>query len=862
MNKFQDIKKYLDKAKKNIKNSFSKKQDGLLAAIEQTNLTDEILRAVFQIHSKNNEFKNTALCAIGGYGRSQLAPFSDIDIIFLINNHIDKEVVEKDIRETLYKLWDLDFKIGYSVRKINEIFSLSIKDQIIATSLLDCRFICGNYQTYKKAQTQIKRIFKNQNAFIGKKIVEQEKRFLNNNEIPFLVEPDIKNSIGGLRDLNLIFWFFKTRYSSDNLDILLDQKIISHYEYRKLNNLKKFLLKVRFHLHFIAGRANDKLTLNFQKKIATLMGYKSKKKTLGVEKFMRHFYLQARASNNLLNIVFGNFIDKKPLNNFIIKFQKLFFKGNYLKKENYLLVTDSSNFFNDPKNILFFFYKCLKDQLLPHSSALRLIFNKIQFINSTNFNCNVVKSYFLKILIEDKNNNIFEIMHSVGVISKLIPQFSRIVCQAQFDQYHLFTVDQHTIKALNTLKKIDYGEETKNKYLFASSILERIKNKKPLYLATLFHDIGKGYECNHNVIGSRIAKSVCEKFDLSVDEIDDITWLVANHQKFCDLAFKSDLEDREIIKNLSSSIKKPEILMALFVLTVIDISSVNEGILTEWKLSLIVKLYKKCEEEMFLPDRNMHKKNLVELQQQKSFESTVVTSYPNFKKFVSISSNDFWLMQSAKKISQQIDLFFNNESMFHTENYGLIEDNINGFLELTVLKKDRKELLIDLVNTILVSEMKIFEARVFTLKNKMAIDIFKISPLQFKSEFNKEDVQYYKNILKKNLKAFFERNLSRKSLNRQSNRLILNKKVSINFNNQNNYFTRLNVKTHDRQFLLLDILEAIIKCKCEVYSAKISTFGNLIEDIFYIKKNGRKITSNKELLELKQIIKNFVIHRG
>ena len=136
-------------------------------------------------------------------------------------------------------------------------------------------------------------------------------------------------------------------------------------------------------------------------------------------------------------------------------------------------------------------------------------------------------------------------------------------------------------------------------------------------------------------------------------------------------------------------------------------------------------------------------------------------------------------MQSAKKISQQIDLFFNNESMFNTENYELVEDNINGFLELTILKKDRKELLIDLVNTILVSEMKIYEARIFTLKNNMAIDIFKISPLQFKSEFNKEDVQYYKNILKRNLKVFFDRNSSRKSLNRQSNRLILNKKVSI-----------------------------------------------------------------------------------
>ena len=172
MNKLQDIKKYLDQAKKNIKNSFSKKQDGLLAAIEQTNLTDEILRAVFQIHSKNNEFKNIALCAIGGYGRSQLAPLSDIDIIFLINNYTDKKVVEKDIREILYKLWDLDFKIGYSVRKINEIFQLSIEDQIIATSLLDCRFICGNYQTYNKAQKQILKI---QMFSFGKRSLNKKK---------------------------------------------------------------------------------------------------------------------------------------------------------------------------------------------------------------------------------------------------------------------------------------------------------------------------------------------------------------------------------------------------------------------------------------------------------------------------------------------------------------------------------------------------------------------------------------------------------------------------------------------------------------------------------------------------------------
>jgi len=862
MSHFAYIKKHLQRSKKKINDNFIKIQDGILAAKHLTRLTDEILKDIFKMYIIDVKLKKIAICAVGGYGRSELAPYSDIDILFILEDSTKKEAIEEDIRLILYKLWDLNYKIGYSVRKIKEIYKSAIDDQIIATSLLDCRFICGNYQSYKKAKKKIKSVFGNQDGFIKKKIDEQEQRLSPNRETSYLLEPDIKNSQGGLRDLNLVFWFFKVKYQTDNLDILLKNNIISHYEFRRLVSLRKFLIKVRFYVHLLSGRSNNRLTLDYQKKIAIFFGYKSKKKTLGVEKFMRHFYLQVRASRNLLYIVFENSFERKPFDKLALKLKYLFTERFFVKKHNYLSIVDEENFLKDPKNILYFLAECSKKGLLANHRTLRQIFNIIHFIDSSKFQTTETKAYFLQLLIEDRNNEIFEVMHEVGIIPKVLPKFSKILCQAQFDQYHLYTVDQHTIKAIRTLKKIDYSDEINEKFLFTSEILRRIKNKKPLYVATLLHDIGKGYSGSHNKVGAEITNQICKSFDLTFQEIEEIKFLISRHQKFSDLAFKSDLEDKELIKEVCSLIKKTETLMSLFVLTVIDISSVNESVWTNWKQSLLIKLFKKCEEEIFAPNKKIDKEDFLSTRMQESFESTVVTNYPNFKKFSLIAPENFWLMQSPKKISQQIDLFFNSKNTFEQDNYELVEDSVDGFLELTIVKKDRKSLLLDLAKTITLSEMKIFEARIFTLKNNMAMDIFKISPLQFGSSFNSYDLNYYKNVLKKNLKLFFDNKITRIRMKKAEDNSTFKNRINIKFDNENYAYTKLSVKTNDRPFLLFDVLEAILKFNCEVYSAKILTLGDIVEDIFYIKRKGYKIKKEKDLLKFKEIIKYFVINRG
>lgn len=858
MTEFHKIKKYLEARKKKIKQSFYEIQDGLDTVKKLSKLTDEIIKFLF---SKNTELQKVVICAVGGYGRSELAPFSDIDIIFILENSQEKKSVEKEIIQILYKLWDLDFKIGYSVRKLDEIFEITKKDQVIATSILDIRYICGNYQTYKKAQKIFKTIFKNEDKFLKEKIIERENRAVSNKEVSFLLEPDIKNSRGGLRDLNLIFWFLKTKYGTVNLEILKRKKLISDFELRKIESLKSFLMKARCHLHYFHGRANDRLTFDSQKKISYYIGYRSRKKTLGVERFMKHYYLQVRISINLLYIVFAYFDNERLQVGFSNKLKKIFSKNNYLEKEKTLLVRNEKLFLSNPENFFIFFLMCLKKNLLPHYRVLRLIFNKIQFNGSKQFNSNRIYSLFSRILMEDKKNIIFELIHEVGLISKVIPKFSNILCQAQFDRYHLYTVDQHTMKALKTLKYIDNKEEIEKEFFFTSKVLERIKNKKILYFSTLFHDIGKGYIGNHNVVGSKITQDICGKFDLSEIEIQEIQWLIVNHSKFYEAAFKSDLDDREFIQKISNLIKSQDRLMCLFVLNVVDISSVNENSWTEWKQSLIIKLYKKCEEQLFYSGRRMHKKDLLSIQKQKAFEYSVISSFGNFNKLEEITCDNFWLMQSPKKIAQQLDLFFSDESLFNHDNYELVNDKVTGFLELTIFKKDRKRLLLDIVKLITYSEMRIFEARVFTLKNRMAIDIFKISPIQFKTSFNDEDLDYYNNILRKNLKLFFEKDncedfyKDKLFISKNSPR----KRISVKFNKDERDYNTLNVTTNDRQFLLLDILEAIISFDCEVYSAKILTQGEFVEDIFHIKRNGLKINNDQDLRLLRKMIKEHVV---
>lgn len=845
------LKNDLLKSNKSIEKFFFKEKDGIKSGFKISNNVDNLIKKIFDSSLDNKFFNKIAVCALGSYGREELAPFSDLDIIFIYRNKLSKNS-EAVIKKVLHSLWDLEFKIGHSVRSIEDVYLTAAHDVMIATSVIDLRFICGNFIIYKTASKKIEKIFKKPNNFIESKIREIEKNYLINYKDSFLLEPEIKNSVGGIRDVNFIHWFLKIKFKCNNIDEAFNKKIISFNEARKLKNLKSFLFNIRFFLHYLSRRPNERLTFDFQKKIASLMHYKSRKKTLGVERFMKHYFLQIRNCKNLQNII----LDDKKFFYKLINFKP---SNYFLSDQKFLHVKNENFFIKNPTNFLRYFRKCLDESKQPSYRSIRLMLDQINFISLNKFQNPENFKIFLHILLNDHSNKITELTNQIGILSKIIPEFSKIVAQAQFDRHHVYTVDQHTLFALKKLKRFHY-DNTDNNFLFVKNILNRIKNKVPLYLATLLHDIGKGFENQHESTGSKLSKKIATRLNLNSEDCKVVSWLVLNHLVFCDLAFKKDIDDPEIIKEFVKKIKKIERLKSLFVLTVVDLSSVNDDVMNSWKEYLLVKLYKKCEKEFYEPSINKKKKDVITSQQEKTFQLCVNTDFKCFKKFCSLTNDNYWVFQTPNNIAQQVDLFFSNEKNFTNENYFLKKDSVEGFIELIIITKNRRKLLVDLTSVIIASGLGVFNARIFTLKNNMVIDIFKISPIDTIKKIKNFDINLKIEDLRKNLKFFFNKQQKSIILETEEKKEVLKKTLKINFDNVSSKYTILQIKTNDRQFLLIDILYAIHKYGAEVFSAKISTFGDIIEDIFYIKKNDLKILDNQKINEFKALIRQKIFN--
>jgi len=847
----------LESSRKKLRDEFFANPEGKDAALKQTVLTDNLLKNIFSNYVSNERFSDLVLCAAGGYGRRELAPYSDIDLIFFTEKKITNAKIKNSVKKILYTLWDLNFKVGYSIRNLYQEINIDNLDNTSATNMLDARYLAGNYTIYKKFKKKLMIFFKKKKNFINTKVEEKKLRLLERNTDSQILEPDIKFSRGGLRDINLIFWALKIKYLTSNPDELLESKVITKFEFRKIKSLFSFIFTVRFFLHYLSDRPNDKLTFEYQKKISQLMKYKSRKKTLGVERFMKHYHLQVRFSIYLNYIILEQ---NEKISSPFFKLSNFFIpdlKSKFFSNGKFLHLNKKNKLEQNPSLIMEFFLECQKRKLLPGYGELRTIINTIGFINKSQFDKKFIKDTFVFILINDSNNLLVEVLNETGLLAKIVPYFSKILALSQFDQYHIYSVDYHLIKALKNLKQIDYVEKkTKNNYLF--DICSSIQNKLPLYFSVLLHDIGKGSSANHTIEGFKISKQISKFFDFSDKECEDISWLVKNHLEFCNTAFKKDTEDPKIIIKLCKEIKNHQRLLKLFLISVVDLQSVNNSVWNEWKESLLRKLFYKCEDYFLNPKISNSSKRYLLSKKTRIQELLVLTNPTTLKNFNKISCDEYWLMQDSKNIAFQIDRFFSNKIFFNKNNFHLRKDKVFGFFELIIITKNRNKLLIDIVKSIIASEMKIMDAKIFTFKNNMVTDIFKITPLKNLQNLSKADLSIYEKKLRHNLKIFF-RNQSVHEFDRVEEKVFLKKSIDIRFDNQNKEYTVLEIRTNDRQLLLLDILEALSNFEADVLSAKISTFGEMVEDIFHLKKNNSRISNSRNLLRLRTMIEKNII---
>ena len=716
--------------KKKIEKEFFKKNNGLVTCKKISNITDIFLKSLFKIVIKKYSISNSefVVCATGGYGRGHLAPYSDIDILFVMFSHTKK--VKYAIENFLLTLWDMGFRVGHATRTLKEIISSAKNDAIIQTSLLDNRRIAGNKILFLNVRKEIEDFFKNYNSenFLLSKISERKKRLLKNDYDSYLLEPNIKETLGGLRDINLLFWYFKIIYKTDKFKSLLDLKVLTINEIKKLKKSMDFIFTIRCYLHFLNHRPFERLLFDFQKNISEKLKYKSRSFTSCTERFMKHYYLQIK---NVKNITDYNLDIKNLSSNKIEKNTKFLTNGTAIC-DNAIFIDKTVKFLDDDTNFLKIFLDSERTNLPLHPRSFRFICNNISSLGNTFFLKNSVGKLFFEILISNSENNTLFMMNDSGLLLKIIPEFSNITARSQFDLYHAYTVDHHTLRALEFIKKLNVNSEKYSNLIHPNKVSRQISCKLVLYLSVLLHDIGKGSGKNHTEKGAKLAKKVLKNLKLKKSFITEVIWLIKNHLIFSEFAFNKDINDNSVLKKFLEIVNTKEKLRTLYILTVADIGSVNKNNWNSWKASLLSKLFEKSMVELNKPfiekfdlfNNNQDKK--IALIQKKVLLHIRDNSENQFRKFCSVALNNFWLTQQIQDIVEIIDFFFSGEQLKQTYNYLINKTKIDGVFKVTVVTKDKRKLFLKIIQKFLKNKMEVLEAKAFTFRNGVIVDTFKI----------------------------------------------------------------------------------------------------------------------------------------
>ena len=826
IDKFKDI---FIKKKDHLRKEFYKHHKAIKTCKNISETSDEFLKELFGCFAKKNKkvSRSVSICAVGGYGRKQLAPFSDLDLLFLYSNEVNLKEVEEFIQFFIYPLWDLQLKVGYAVRSEKEAIDLSIKDHVIKTSMLDARFICGSKKIFKDTIYKFSSEVRMSGYDLLKdKIAEREEKLVDLGYDYFRNEPNIKESEGSLRDINLIFWALKIFTISKRKQT---SKLLTRNEKKKLSESLEFLLLIRCLLHYEARRSCDKLTFDFQHQISRIIfSKKTKDKGLqdSVEKMMKNYFFQIRKTKNLAQIIVR------------------------LIKENF----EQNTQITSPKKINLdnIFSKFLENLINSKNSVQeeRLMFEFSSRIKSNTYKQIKTINYFKEILFSEKIDKIF-LLNDLGILQKIVPEFSKILDLPQFDRYHSLTVGQHTLRALNFLKDLKSKKLRNNTYKFVYKILKRNEDLKPLYYSTLLHDIGKGSGDDHSKVGSRISSKVLKRLNEDNSTISETRWLIENHLLMSDLAFKRDLGDFSVIKKAAKKINSMERLINLFLLTALDISAVDQGLWNDWKARLLKTLYEKLEKEINRPSSVVSLNEKISLIKKDIIENSKVITSSIIDNVSRITYPNYWLLQSKEMITFQIEKFFEKKKIGNV--CEIRKRSTENFFSVIIFTKDRPQLFLDLISIFTSEKISIHQARIFTLADETVIDTFTIS-----LNLNKNLVysKKYLNELKQKLSLQKPLQFEKASQYNFSNRNFLKKKIEIFFDNKlSSTYTVLTVITNDRLGLLYDLSKVLLKSKLVIFTAKITTNGDFVEDSFHLRTEyGSKFTNEYKIKDLESQI--------
>ncbi|GGD60182.1 [protein-PII] uridylyltransferase [Erythrobacter arachoides] len=829
----------------------------------QAFLIDQLIRVIHDhvtLHvypaANRSSGERIALVAVGGYGRGEMAPYSDVDLAFITPGK-PTAWCEQVIEAILYYLWDLNLTVGHSSRSLDEMVRMAKEDLTIRTALLEARFLWGdqalNAEAGRRYRAEV--VPGSESTFVQEKLEERNARHRRMGDSRYVVEPNVKDGKGGLRDLQTLYWIGKYLYRVQSAAELVEKGLFTHSEYRSFRRAEGFLLAVRAHLHTLAKRGEDRLSFDLQREVAARMNYADRPGKSAVERFMQMYFLQAKHVGHLTGVFLAHLEEETATRGVVAGFFDVVRKGRARKIDGFVvhggqIAAPADDWFQqDPVRLIAIFTLAEREGLDIHPGTMRMARRDAATITAEVRRDPRANALFLDVLAGRRDPEpVLRWMNEAGVFGRFVPDFGKVNAQMQWDMYHHYTVDEHTIRAIGLLSQIE-RQTLADDHPLASGIMPRLVHRRVLYVATLLHDIAKGRGGDHSVLGADVARRLCPRLGMSEEETDLVAWLVRYHLLMSATAFKRDLSDHKTIVDFVGEVQSLERLRLLTVLTIVDIRAVGPGVWNSWKRQLLADLYEAAQERLRLGHKTHGRAERV------SAKKARVTDLLGDKGHLVADLDDrfddtYWIAEPEDVIALNLphyaaardgELPLSIEAQFSPE---------FGATLVTVIGNDHPGLFFRIAGAIHLAGGNVIDARIHTNRVGKAVDNFLVQdplgkPFSEASQLARlrksiEDaladrIDMVPSLAKRPLKAMRAENFS------------VAARVTFD-NGASNRFTVIEVNATDRPALLNRLTRAMFEQSLLINSAHIAQYGERAVDTFYVTDLlGTKIHSEERL---------------